>query len=749
MRVLPSLHALPQMGEAYCSGVGSGGATMGLSPGEQVTASLRLIKLLGQGGMGSVWSARHSGLDLDVAVKFIASELVKNDDPLVVERFKREAQLAARIDSPHVVRTFDHGMTSEGVPYIVMELLRGESLHERLARRRRLPPVEAATIVTEVAKGLERAHALGIVHRDIKPHNVFLAEGPDGEEVVKLLDFGVAKARTNETQSLSTSSGVLIGTPQYMSPEQLMRAGPVDPSADLWALSVLAYEMITGKLPFRGETLAATLVAITRADLDTPSSSNPGIPVAMDAWFLRALAIDPDRRFATARELSHALRASIDGVVPISGDVVPARTGNIDIGAIAAGSGTGEFLALRGIDIPTSVRAGDPALAATQADRKLPSARGTAENVTLPSAQLGDAPTAAGVALSRVGSDADLPKIEEGPETRFRKTWTPRRMLFIGAGVLAVGAAGGVVISRWSSRTPPAPPLVTTTASPSDTAMPSATADLSAAPSAVVAPHVVTLGTIEKTTVDAGYVPLSRVWLPTFFLSREDGDQDRSLLDAQAACQAKAMSLCTESQWTRACAATPAIATLASWTSSTTEKGVVVRGGPAGPSAYAVAAPDCTRRDVMAPDTHDPHRIGVCCSRAVGVSSQVEAPAFLQTTSRKLLEFETSFNSGDAHGLALQVDDPMMLFVKSETRDQVADYFAWRAREGQYHVHDACEVQMVKRDDGDGWTADCIVSSLGRGGVVRDTRRYTRGGPKGLLLEILEPKPPIILLNKG
>ncbi len=715
---------------------------MRFSPGEQVTPTLRLVKLLGQGGMGSVWAARHAGLDLDVAVKFIASELVKADDPLVVERFKREAQLAARIDSPHVVRTFDHGMTSEGVPYIVMELLRGESLYDRLVRKRRLTPAESATIVAEVAKGLERAHTLGIVHRDIKPHNVFLADGPDGE-IVKLLDFGVAKARTNETQSVATSSGVLIGTPQYMSPEQLMRAGPVDPSVDLWALSVLAYEMVTGKLPFRGETLAATLVAITRADVETPSSSNPAIPLALDAWFLRALAIDPDKRFKTARELSRALDAAIEGTAPTSDGVVIARTGNVDIGAIQESAGTGEFMALRGLDVPRSVRGTELGLAATETERK-PIAT-PVEHATLPSAVAGpvDRGTAAGVELSKARAVA-VETIEEGPETRFRRSWTPRRLVVVGAAVLAVGAGAGVLAMTLKNRQPPPPPQLAVTPSateaPTETVVPSATTETSAVPP----PHVASIHTIEKTAVDQGYAPLSRVWLPQYSFLREDGDQDRSLLDAEAACQAKAMALCTESQWTRACAVNPDLATLSSWTSTLTEKGSVVRGGAAGDGP-----PSCTSRDVVAPDTHDAHRIGVCCSRAVGISSQIESAAFLQTTSRKLLEFENAFNAADVHGIALLVDDPMILFVRSQTRDQVADYFGWKAREGQFHVHDVCEVQMVKRDDGDGWAGDCVVASLGRGGVVRDTRRYTRGGPKGLILEILEPKPAIVIVTKG
>jgi len=739
---------------------------MTFAPGQQVTATIRLVSLLGKGGMGSVWAARHSGLDLDVAVKFISSELAKNDDPLVTERFKREAQLAARIDSPNVVRTFDHGMTPEGVPYIVMELLRGESLYERLQSRRRLPPEEASRIVTEVARGLERAHALGIVHRDIKPHNVFLSKAPpsssrapsdeEAEEVVKLLDFGVAKARTNEAQSLSTSSGVLIGTPQYMSPEQLMRAGPVEPSADLWALSVLAYEMVTGKLPFRGETLAATLVAITRADVEPPSSLSDGIPAALDEWFGQALATDPDRRFKTARDLAAALEEAVTGVAPMpSGEtrISSSRSRSRDASTLEqskvsadtpASEGTTEFLAMRGLDVPASSRPSNLALAATQLDVKTPP---KPDHATLRSATAGDLPP---VEASR----PDV-KIEDGPETRFQRTWTRRRVSVVGAAVLVAGLSGGALIARMATRTPPLPPptAVASEAVPTVDPSPSAT-DSAPVASASAGPQTPTLGTVPKTTIAAGYVPLSRVWLPEYALSREDGDQDRALTDAEAACGAKAMALCTESQWARACEAHPEIASLASWTSSTTDKGAVVRGGSTGspgsaPYGFGGTA-QCTNRDVVAPDSHDPHRIGVCCSRVVGVSSKIDALAFLETTSKKLLDFEVSLNAGDGHGVAMQVDDPTLFYARKLSRDDVANYINWRAREGGFLVHDDCEVQMEKHDGEDAqWTADCSATSFAPGRLVRLSRRYVRGGPKGLLLEVREPRAPEILLPKG
>jgi predicted PurR-regulated permease PerM len=197
------------------------------TPGQLVNDKVRLVHLLGRGGMGSVWAARHEELDLDVAVKFIAPELLSADTRLVLARFRREAQLAAKLDNPHTVRVLDHGVSADGAPYIVMELLRGKSLSERLQSDQRVPLEEAVQIVRDIAAGLEHAHALGIVHRDIKPPNVFLARTSDERSVTKILDFGIAKSQTvSEPTGAGTGSGVLIGTPHYMSPEQLMRAAP-------------------------------------------------------------------------------------------------------------------------------------------------------------------------------------------------------------------------------------------------------------------------------------------------------------------------------------------------------------------------------------------------------------------------------------------------------------------------------------------------------------------------------------------
>jgi len=203
---------------------------MALGPGTLVGSNVRLVRVLGQGGMGSIWVADHLTLQTQVAVKFMTAEVAKNPDGAA--RFTREASAAAQIKSPHVVQTFDHGLTDEGVPFIVMELLEGEDLSRRIQHDGKMSPEHVAPIVSQVSKALYRAHALGIVHRDIKPENIFLSD-VDDELLVKVLDFGIAK-RSKEVGFSMTSTGAMVGTPYYMSPEQVMSAKNVDLRSDLW-----------------------------------------------------------------------------------------------------------------------------------------------------------------------------------------------------------------------------------------------------------------------------------------------------------------------------------------------------------------------------------------------------------------------------------------------------------------------------------------------------------------------------------
>jgi serine/threonine-protein kinase len=278
-----------------------------MRPGTLVAQNVRLVRLLGEGGMGQVWLADHLTLNTKVAVKFMSDALAA--DAGARARFSAEAAAAAQLKSPHIVQMFDRGLV-DGRPFIIMELLSGESLEARLSRDPPLSVEEVATIVRQTCKGLHRAYQVGIVHRDIKPENLFLTTDDEGEICVKILDFGIAR-REGEDALKKTATGSMIGTPLYMSPEQIKNPKALDHRSDLWSLGVVAYRALTGRLPFDGETAGAIFIAIDRADPPPPSSLRPDVGAGVDAWMARALAKDPAERFQTAREMSDALMTAL------------------------------------------------------------------------------------------------------------------------------------------------------------------------------------------------------------------------------------------------------------------------------------------------------------------------------------------------------------------------------------------------------------------------------------------------------
>ena len=272
--------------------------------------------------MGAVWRARHQSLGSEVAIKQIEPRFL--DTPQAEARFLREGRTVAALKTPHVVQVFDHGIDG-GVPYIVMELLHGESLAERLDRVGSLTPAETVRVILHVARALTRAHEAGVVHRDLKPDNVFLVHNDD-EEIAKVIDFGIAKLSHagEEKASVHTASGALLGTPYYMSPEQA-RGRPVDHRTDLWALAVIAFECLTGRRPFLGETTGDVIVGICSDPVPVPSS-HATVPLGFDAWFLRGVQRDPSLRFQSAKEQASAIRelASPRGPEEIASPSLPA-----------------------------------------------------------------------------------------------------------------------------------------------------------------------------------------------------------------------------------------------------------------------------------------------------------------------------------------------------------------------------------------------------------------------------------------
>jgi len=278
--------------------------------GKVLAGRYRLEHQLGEGGFGTIWRAEQLVLGATVAIKLIDLAIARQAGAL--DRFLREAQAAATLRSPHVVQVLDYGVDGDQ-PFIAMELLEGESLAQRLHRLGRLAPSEALRIVTHVARAATRAHECNIVHRDLKPDNIFLVHNED-EEVAKVLDFGVAKIKNPEwiAESSQTRTGSLIGTPHYMSPEQVQGNKTVDNRSDLWSLGVIAFEMFTGQRPFVGNALGDLVLQICVRDMPIPSRLAP-VPAGFDDWFAKAADRDPDRRFQSARDLAAALREVVGG----------------------------------------------------------------------------------------------------------------------------------------------------------------------------------------------------------------------------------------------------------------------------------------------------------------------------------------------------------------------------------------------------------------------------------------------------
>jgi serine/threonine-protein kinase len=272
----------------------------------QIIADLyRLEEQLGRGAMGRIWRAKHLRLESKVAIKFLDPAV--SDHPEAFNRFLREAQSAAAVRSAHVVQIFDCGIDA-GVPYISMELLEGESLDKRLSARGALSASELKEIFSGVAQAVDTAHEFGVIHRDLKPGNIFIARERD-VEIAKVLDFGIAKLMNRGTDADSaagTRTGIMLGTPYYMSPEQVRGSRSLDQRTDLWSLAVIAFECLTGALPFRGESMGDIVVQICTARPTLPSELAT-VPPGFDDWFVKGTSKDPSGRFATARQMAETL----------------------------------------------------------------------------------------------------------------------------------------------------------------------------------------------------------------------------------------------------------------------------------------------------------------------------------------------------------------------------------------------------------------------------------------------------------
>jgi eukaryotic-like serine/threonine-protein kinase len=313
----------------------------GVREGEILAGKYRVEKVLGVGGMGVVVAAKHVQLDEHVAIKFLLPEMQKNAE--IVARFAREARAAVKIKSEHVARVFDVGQLDDGSPYMVMEFLDGGDLAAWLRQRGPMPLEQATEFVIQACVAIAEAHGLGIVHRDLKPANLYCIRRPDGQLSIKVLDFGISKltdlARASEEPGGSvTRTSAVMGSPLYMSPEQVQNAKDVDARTDIWSLGVILFELVTGAVPFPGETFGEIAVKIAVRPALSIRAYRSDVPAALEAALARALDKDRDRRYRNVAEFALALlpfsSGRAKGYVERISDTI--RSAGLSAGAVAS-----------------------------------------------------------------------------------------------------------------------------------------------------------------------------------------------------------------------------------------------------------------------------------------------------------------------------------------------------------------------------------------------------------------------------
>jgi serine/threonine-protein kinase len=304
-----------------------------VSPGDVLLGKYVVERVIGAGGMGVVVAVKHRDLQELYAMKFMLPAALANEQ--AVDRFVREARAAAKLKSEHVAKVHDVGRLENGSPYMVMEHLTGRDLEATLQVQGPLTPDVAATYVLQACDAIAEAHEAGIVHRDLKPANLFLTKRANGSPCIKVLDFGISKSISEEQMNSMTKTSAIMGSPYYMSPEQMRSSKNVDGRTDIWALGVILYQLSTGRVPFPGETITEVCSGVL-ADEPASLTSFPGIPEAFDGIVRRCLQKNPATRFANARELASAL-AVVAGASPgtsglnlqVAGALPGARAGTV------------------------------------------------------------------------------------------------------------------------------------------------------------------------------------------------------------------------------------------------------------------------------------------------------------------------------------------------------------------------------------------------------------------------------------
>ncbi len=314
-----------------------------VQPGDVLAEKYRVDRVLGMGGMGVVVAARHLQLDENVAIKFLLPEALGNQE--AVGRFAREARAAVRIKNEHVARVIDVGTLPNGSPYMVMEYLLGSDVGQILTEKGKIPYPDAIDIVLQASEAIAEAHSLGIVHRDLKPANLFVVKRADNTECVKVLDFGISKfngSSSGSDMSLTKTTAVM-GSPLYMSPEQMASARNADARSDVWSLGIMLYELIAGDVPFNGESLPELCVAIISAAPPSLVKKCPDVPPGLEAAIFHSLEKEPAKRFAHIADFAVALsefapKRSRSSVERITGIIQSAGMSTSSIGIPAMDS---------------------------------------------------------------------------------------------------------------------------------------------------------------------------------------------------------------------------------------------------------------------------------------------------------------------------------------------------------------------------------------------------------------------------
>lgn len=336
----------------------------GYQPGQQVTPELRLRNKLGEGAMGSIWAADHLRLGHPVAVKFVSASQAE-ENPQAFERFQRESSILEGFRHPNVIGAFGQGTTTGGQPYIVLEMMAGEEIVDRIERDGVFTVEELTLIVHQLGSALAALHSHGIIHRDIKAENIFIA-GDEHQLQIKLYDFGLAKRPgEKDARKMLTGMGVMVGTAEYMSPEQIVSSRDVDHYADLWAFAVLTYVCMCGGLPFHGTNLVETFAEVKDGKFERPSTIRDDIGPAIDSWFVRAFHMERDKRYGTAQEMIDSWNAAIAGGAVAIPATVPPVAGKPPVAPQVAGQppASGQVAAFPGAfaSAPPQPHAGYPA----------------------------------------------------------------------------------------------------------------------------------------------------------------------------------------------------------------------------------------------------------------------------------------------------------------------------------------------------------------------------------------------------